>query len=355
MDTLKWIQGLYDHYAQVEEINNYYGLMANYALVQCAWEGQDEELKNRCRLLLSRWPHEVQHPSYNFACYRLGGNAAAWADMVGFHKRAEEELRSFCEQTMQGPKEKSGLLCMPGMQEQGAIWIDTLFAITPFLLFSGLSLHESRYVDFAVDQCLRMIEALRDKSCGLLHQCRGFLPDPTACSQDHWSRGNGWGYAALAEVIQYLPKGHPQRWKAEDLFLSLSSKLLPYQTEKGLWRQEITEPLSWEESSGTALILYGMGIGIRCGLLRTEGYLRSFADGIQGLLKHCIHPDFSTELSCPGCLCPGEGAEKGTIQAYITEKLPARDEHHSFGAFMLALVEAYRNGIVEVDFREETK
>ncbi len=87
----------------------------------------------------------------------------------------EEELRAFSEQTLQGLKEKSGLLCMPGMQEQGAIWIDTLFAVTPFMLFSGLSLHESRYVDFAVDQCLRMIEALRDTSCGLLYQCRGYV------------------------------------------------------------------------------------------------------------------------------------------------------------------------------------
>lgn len=93
-----------------------------------------------------------------------------------------------------------------------------------------------------------------------------------------------------------------------------------------------------------------MGIGFRMGLLDRETYGAAFRRGLDGLLRHCINPDFSTEGSCPGCLCPGEGEEKGTIQAYIQEKQPQHDEHHSFGAFMLALVEAHRNRIQEVQF-----
>ena len=173
------------------------------------------------------------------------------------------------------------------------------------------------------------------------------------CSQDHWSRGNGWGYAELAELIQYLPKDHALRRRVETQFVALSAALLPYQTEKGLWRQEITEELAWEESSGTALFVYGLGIGLRCGVLHEERYAQAFAKGIDGLAKYCMNPDFSTERSCPGCLCPGEGKLKGTIRAYITEKLPVRDEHHSFGAFMLALVEAYRNGIIDIELGDK--
>lgn len=195
-----------------------------------------------------------------------------------------------------------------------------------------------------------MYEILLDPSCGLLHQCRGFREDSSLYSEDHWSRGNGWGYLALAELVQYLPEASIHREKAERYYKALSAAILPWQSEKGLWRQEMTEKISWEESSGTALLLYGMGVGLRKGILAKEKYEEVFQKGINGLLGYCINRDFSTEMSCPGCLCPGEGAEKGTIQAYITEKQPARDEHHSFGAFMLALVEAHRNGYAEVDW-----
>jgi unsaturated rhamnogalacturonyl hydrolase len=53
-------------------------------------------------------------------------------------------------------------------------------------------------------------------------------------------------------------------------------------------------------------------------------------------------------MSCPGCLCPGEGDRKGTIDAYINDKQPTRDEPHSYGCIMLAMVEAHRNGIEDI-------
>ena len=343
MKALDLALNFYRRYSQVEEINNYYGLLANYGLVQVCHETGDEGLLASCRELLMRYPDGITHPYYNFSCYRLGGNAGAWADMVGLQKRRPRELKAFSESTMAGPKEKGGLLCMPGREKEGWIWIDTLTAITPFMLFAGISLGEERYIDFAAEQCFGMYEALLDESCGLLHQCRGFLPEGK-CSEDHWSRGNGWGYLALAELIQYLPSDSRHREKAERYYRDLSAALLPWQNDRGFWRQEITERTAWEESSGTALILYGMGIGLRLRLLEPEIYRSAFCKGLEGLLKYASNPDFSTELSCPGCLCPGDGS----IHAYLTEKQPQKDEHHSYGAFMLALAEAHRNGITDI-------
>lgn len=345
METLDLALRFYQRYGQVEEINNYYGLLAIYGLVQTCYEKNDESLLEQCRELLLKYPDGVDHPYYNFPCYRLGGNASAWADMKGIQKRRPGELEHFAQCTMDGPKEESGLLCMPGREKEGWIWIDTLTAITPFFLFAGIARQDSRYIDFAADQSFRMYEALLDTECDLLHQCRGFLPDGR-CSGDHWSRGNGWGYLALAELVQHLPADSKHRKKAEEYYLSLSAALLPWQGQRGLWRQEITDRGAWEESSGTALILYGMGIGLRLGLLDREAYERVFKKGLDGLLRYGTNPDFSTELSCPGCLCPGDGS----IHAYITEKQPQRDEHHSFGAYMLALVEAHRNGITHIEW-----
>ncbi len=350
MKTLDIALGLYDRYAKAEEINNYYGLLAQYGLVQTAMEKGAPGLMDTCRELLLRYPDGVRHPHYNFDCYRLGGNAAAWSAMVGLQPRRPGELEDFAQRTMAGPKSKDGILCMPGREEEGWIWIDVATAVTPFMLFAGLTCRNESYIDFAAAQCFGMVEALLDPACGLLHQCRGFLPDPARCSADHWSRGNGWGYLALAELVRYLPDGSPHRPRAEQLFRALSAAFLPCQSERGLWRQELTEDTAWEESSGTALILYGLGIGLRLGLLERETYSHAFRCGLEGLMTYCINDDFSTELSCPGCLCPGEGEDKGSIHAYITAKAPAHNERHSFGAFMLALVEAHRNGITDIDF-----
>lgn len=346
--TLDIAFALYKHYGEVEEIQHYYGLVALYGLVQASFEKGDETQLEQCRRILDRYPDKIVHPYYNFPCYRVGGNASAWACMKGIHDRSREKLEIFAERTMAGPKESRGILCMPGGEKEGKIWIDVATAVTPFMLFTGLTCGREEYIDFAAEQCFRMYEALLDSGCGLLHQCRGFREDNSLCSEDHWSRGNGWGYLALAELVQYLPQDSVHRAKAEEYYKDLSEAILSYQTEKGLWRQEMTESASWEESSGTALLLYGMGMGLRKGILATEKYADAFQKGINGLLGYCVNQDFSTEMSCPGCLCPGEGAEKGTIQAYIIEKQPVRDEHHSFGAFMLALVEAHRNGYTEV-------
>ncbi len=186
MKTLEIALRLYNHYSQVEEINHYYGLLARYGLVQAAHEKGDPELLDVCRAMLLRYPDQVQHPHYNFDCYRLGGNASAWAAMKRLQNRRPGELDAFAARTMAGPKSADGLLCMPGMEKEGAIWIDEATAVTPFMLFAGLTCRNESYIDFAAEQCFGLYEALIAPSCGLLHQCRGFLENPRQCSADHW-------------------------------------------------------------------------------------------------------------------------------------------------------------------------
>ena len=82
---------------------------------------------------------------------------------------------------------------MPDREAEGWIWIDTAAAVVPFMLFAGRTSGNETYIDFAAQQYFGLIDALLDPACGLLHQCRGFLEDHRLCSQDHWSRGNGWG------------------------------------------------------------------------------------------------------------------------------------------------------------------
>lgn len=115
----------------------------------------------------------------------------------------------------------------------------------------------------------------------------------------------------------------------------------------GQWHQELIRQDSYAESSATALYMYGYGVGLRLGYLNPECFNEAYERGLLGMLRF-INPDFSVEGCCPGCLCPGKGINKGTVEAYM-QRFPVKDDPHVFGPMMLALTEAYRIGIVEIE------
>lgn len=348
MNTLELAKKLFKRYQTVHTVNNYFGLLALFALAQTACESKDENETDKCVKMLELYPDKIEHPYYNFECYRVGGAGKAWLLYNGFFEDEKDVIKQYAEKTLDAPRSRENIMCWPTDSDKNKIWIDTVYAVTPFMLYTGLALNEEKYIDFAAEQCYNMYEFFLDKTCGLLHQSRGFMPDKTRVSSDHWSRGNGWGYLGLTELVKSLPKDSKHREKAEKYFKDLSDALILRQTDKGVWQQELMCENSWVESSGTALFLYGLGAGIRLGILEKEVFEKPYKKGIEAFGKF-ITKDFSTLMSCQGCLCPGAGDTKGSVKAYLTEVWPMTDEPHSFGAFMLALTEAYRNGITDID------
>ena len=333
---------------------HYYGILSMFAAAQAAYHSNDEEWMKQVTDLLEKYPFEFESPEiyfgYNFDNYRVGGMGKAWLCMKGFFDEDHKEaVREYAEKTMVAPKSHDGILCMPRCPEDEKIWIDTVFAVTPYMLYAGLLFNEEKYIDFAVEQCFKMYDVFMDHSNGLLHQARGFMGDKTTISHDHWSRGNGWGYIGMTELVRYLPKDSKYYKEAVERFVAHSEALIKYQDIRGLWRQSIAEPLAWEEESGTGLILYGIGVGIRLGLLDKEKFMPAYVKGLEGLAKYCINDDYSIERCCHGCLCPGETPErKGTLEAYLVDVAPVKDDGHAFGPVILAMTEAYRNGVVNL-------
>lgn len=347
MSPKELIIRLYNRYESIDEIKHYYGILAIYALCRIADDTHDQALIAQCQKILHRFPDRIQHPYYNFPSYRIAGIARAYMFMCGHDAESQQLVAHYADEMMSAARDPQGIMKHPKEVASDLIWIDVAMAVTPYLLFAGLALHNDRYIDEAAKQTFLMYDAFLDHSNGLLHQAKNFM-GPGLISHDHWSRGNGWGYIALTELIQYLPANSPHRAKAEKYFRDLSAALLLHQNKRGLWRQEIPLPSAWEESSGTGLILYGFGVGIRLGLLPKSGYMSAFERGVKGLSQYCIEPDFSTLYTCEGCLCPGQGDQKGTVQAYLTDKSPRKNDGHSWGPFMLAFDEARRLGIADL-------
>ncbi len=328
---------------------SYPGILTMYAAAQAAVHSGDEEWIDGVNSYLKKYPFEFEEPgtkfNYNFENYRVGGLGKGWMMMHGYFKDHENVLREYAEKTINGVHSYDGVLSGINFPGKTKVWIDIAFCVTPFMLYSGLVLNEPKYIDYAVDQCFKMYDIFMDKSNGLLHQTRGFMEDPDKISEDHWSRGNGWGIIGMVELVRYLPKDHPKYNEAVEKFKAHCAALIKYQDFRGLWRQEIPEKLAWEESSGTGLILYAIGIGIRMGVLDKETYMPVFKKGIDGLYQFCVTPDYSVEKCCSGCLCPGVGEMKGTVEAYLVIPTPVKNDSHAFGPVILAMVEAEKNGI----------
>lgn len=366
METLKIAKNIWNHALDANKkgnnegyisqgIHHYYGLLSMYSAAQTAYYSKDSEWMNTTLSMFDRYPFDFDAPdihfNYNFECYRVGGIGKAWLCLKGyFDEKHREAVREFAEKTLIAPKSDEGILCMPNYENNKRVWIDVLFGVCPYMTFAGLLLNEEKYIDFAVEQSIKMYDLLIDKSNGLLHQARGFMPDPNAISHDHWSRGNGWGCAGLAEVLRYLPKTSKYYDEAVQRFVDHCEALLKYQDHRGVWRQSIAEPFAWQETSGTALILYSFGIGIRCGILDKERFLPALEKGVKGLMKHFVNKDFSIDGCCHGCLCPGDTDERrGSVEAYVVDVRWVHDDGHVFGPMILAMLEAYRNGITDIE------
>lgn len=337
---------------------SYPGILTMWTASQAALYSGDDEWLAEVKSYLAKYPFEFEEPGtkfhYNFENYRVGGLGKGWMIMNGHFEDHKDVLREYAEKTINGPHSYDGIACGINDPKKVRIWIDVVYAITPFMLYAGLVFDEPKYIDYAVDQCFKMYDVFMDKSNGLLHQARGFLADPEKISEDHWSRGNGWGIIGLSELVQYLPKDHKCYNEAVERFKAHCDALLKYQDSKGLWKQEIPEKLSWEESSGTGIILYAYGVGMRLGILDKEVYMPAFKKGLEGLVGQCINPDYSVEKCCRGCLCPGQGDLKGTVEAYLVDVFPKKDDSHAFGPILMTMVEAERNGIknIAVGFNE---
>ncbi len=340
---------LYKHYRSVYPmVNHYPGIVANFGLVQLAEiAGPDSEEAALAKEVLATFPDKVTHPKYNFPSYAICGNAKAralWDDLW----TDPDPVRIYADEMMTAQRDAGGIIGAPVPKPAQRVWIDCATAVTPYLLYSGMYFKEPRYTDEAAKQTLLMFDLFRDPENGLLHQSRDFCGEGKI-SEDHWSRGNGWGMLPLAELCEFLPADHPERPRCEKYLKDFAKALLPYQSENGMWRQEITVVeldglKSYEETSGTSMILYGIGIGMRLGILDKETYMPVMLAGLKGLRRISINDDYSTNNTCPGCLCPGDG----TIRAYLSHKQPFRDEPHGAGPLILALAEAHRCGIVNV-------
>lgn len=279
----------------------------------------------------------------NFISYEAGGSGAAYLTWKGGTTVLDRQVESAAARMIEKQKRSpEGLMTSKHAKDgSGQVFIDVAFAVTPYLLYSGLKYNKAEYIDFAAFETLKLFQILKDNKTGLVHQGRGFQRQDKV-SEDCWSRGNGWGAFALSILARDLPESHPKRKEVVELAQQFFKAVLRYQDKEGMWHQEMTDPSSYVETSGSGLMLYGLGIMLEKKLLDYK-YLENFKKGLQGYTSY-IGSDGSVSNTCSGCLCPGQG----TKEDYRNHSWIYND-HHAFGPVVLAFAQAVRMGIEKIE------
>ena len=149
--------------------------------------------------------------------------------------------------------------------------------------------------------------------------------------KDFWARGDGWVFAALAKVLDDLPKDDPHRAEYLDKFRGMAQALKESQAAEGYWTRSILDPAHapGPETSGTAFFVYGYLWGINNGVLDHDANMPVVHKGWDYLTKVALQPDGKIGYVQPigDRAIPGQVVDKDSTT------------HFGVGAYLLAAAE----------------
>ncbi|MGI5898399.1 MAG: glycoside hydrolase family 88/105 protein [Christensenellales bacterium] len=215
----------------------------------------------------------------------------------------------------------------------GEIWVDTLFMAVLFLNKMGQSENNPAWISEATKQFLIHIKYLYDKKTCLFHHGWTFN-GMSNFGGVFWCRGNSWFTYGVIDYLSDCGDNIDPGIKAflVDTYTAQVDALIKLQAPSGLWRTVLTDPESYEETSGSAAITAGILKGIKMGIL-DESY-KEFADkAVEGICGKVS--DDGTVLGVSGGT--GIGMDAGHYNNIITAPMA-----YGQSLTLLALCEALK-------------
>ncbi len=166
-------------------------------------------------------------------------------------------------------------------------WCDAIFMSPPAWLELANLTGERKYRDFAMAEFWAATDFLYDPAERLyFRDSRFFERRDDQGRKLFWSRGNGWVFAGIANMLDLLPKGHADRARLEQLFQQMAGRLKSLQKPDGYWAPSLLGPEgSPPETSGTGFFVYGLAWGVNRGLLEAKDYGDSIDRGWAALTR----------------------------------------------------------------------
>ncbi|MDQ8188370.1 glycoside hydrolase family 88 protein [Pelagicoccus sp. SDUM812002] len=222
-------------------------------------------------------------------------------------------------------------------------WCDALYMAPPVLTRLHAATGDDRYLDLMHELYWDTTDFLYDPHANLFYRDLRFFPEGTneahqwaaveESDKVFWSRGNGWVYAGLIRLLDYLPEDDAYRPRYLQLFREMTQKLVTLQEADGLWRSYLNRPDldQTPETSGTAFFTYGLLGGINRGYLDEKSYLPAALRGWEGLVS---------KLDNRGKLGFAQ-----LVDSMPRKVRPDNSIDYTHGAFLLAASELYKMDI----------
>ena len=154
-------------------------------------------------------------------------------------------------------------------------WCDALFMSPQTWMRLSLATGEDQYMAYADKEFWATHDYLKDPEFNLFYRdSRYFTMREEAGNKIFWSRGNGWVYAGLVNILRILPKDHPSYPRYVKLFRDMSVTIAGLQHDNGLWSPSLLDKTEnpKPETSGSGFMTYGLAWGLNNGHLDEASY-----------------------------------------------------------------------------------
>jgi len=221
------------------------------------------------------------------------------------------------------------------------LWGDGVFMSMPFLIRYGSIFGESKYaLDEATKQMIVYASHLNDPKTGLMFHAYDesrqatWADKETGHSPEIWCRAMGWFGMTLIEILELLPKDHPNRPKLIAQVQQLVKAWSNFQDKKtGLWYQivnRVDDPSNWLETSSTSMYTFTIARAVDRGYV-DKSYMKVANAGYAGVLTKI---SLGREDAMPYLSDICEGTNVADLAYYWARKRLVNDLH-GLGAFLI--------------------
>lgn len=215
---------------------------------------------------------------------------------------------------------------------RNTVWLDDMYMSLPALVEYARYTGDRRHADEAARQVLLFKENMFVPEKGLFRH--GWVQDMDPHPAFFWGRANGWALLTLSDVLDVLPKDHPDRPSLLQLFRSHAAGLAVLQDGTGFWHQLLDRPDTYLETSCTAIFTYCLAHGVYEGWLNSKTYGPVALLGWNAVLTK-ITPEGRVEGTCVG-------TGMGFDPAFYYHRPVSAAAAHGYGPALLAGAEILR-------------
>ncbi len=204
-----------------------------------------------------------------------------------------------------------------GYSWQTRLWIDDMYMITIVQSEAYYATGNKKYINRAAKEMTMYLDELQHSN-GLFYHA----PDVPY----YWARGDGWMAVGMTELLASLPQTDINRQRIMEGYLLMMNNLKKFINKDGLWNQLIDQSDFWTETSGSAMFLYSMIIGVQNGWLDMDEYAPIIRRAWLSLCNYINDEAFVTEV------CIGTGKENS--KQYYRDRPRIAGDFHGQAPFL---------------------